>query len=464
MMRTSLFTDHYELTMLEGALRSGIASRKAVFEVFARELPKGRRYGVLGGTGRLIEALERFSFGEEELHALERAGALGRESKAYLSSYRFSGDVYGYMEGETYGPGSPVLTVVGSFGEALVLETLVLSILNFDSAIAAAAARIVSAAKGRTLLEMGSRRTHEEAAVAAARMAWICGFDATSNLECSRRYGIPTAGTVSHAFILAHDNEDQAFRAQVEALGAKTTILVDTYDMESAIKTAVSVTGAELGAIRIDSGDLGERARTARKLLDTLGAHSTRIVVSGELDEHAIAGLLEAPVDAFGVGYRLVTGSGYPSAGFVYKLVAIEDDTGKAMRPVAKTSPEKGNIPGAKRAWRLLDGEGLAIGDAVTSISAMGSIEELEMRSEGSSFAARETDGPWRQVAPPEAMSARSLQHTYIQQGLHKTPASPAEARTHHAKAKEELRPSALELSPGEPSFGFFAASHENAR
>src|SRR5581483_2528824 len=180
-------------------------------------------------------------------------------------------------EGEVYFPHSPLLTVTGTFAEAVVLETLVLSVLNFDSAVAAAAARMVTAAGGRPIIEMGSRRANEHAAVAAARAAYLAGFASTSNLAASRRYGVPTAGTAAHAFTLLHDTEVAAFAAQVGALGASTTLLVDTYDITRGIERAVQAAGTGLGAIRIDSGDLGVLARAAREQLDALGATGTRI-------------------------------------------------------------------------------------------------------------------------------------------------------------------------------------------
>jgi nicotinate phosphoribosyltransferase len=348
---TALLTDHYELTMLEASLRSGGASRRCVFEVFGRRLPDGRRYGVAAGTGRLLEALTRFSFEDDELVALERAQVVDDETLRWLAGYRFSGEVWGYGEGECYVPGSPILIVEGTFAEAVLLETLILSVLNHDSAIAAAASRMVVAAHGRPCLEMGSRRTHEEAAVASARAAYVAGFTGTSNLEAGRRYGIPTIGTSAHAFTLLHDDERSAFAAQVAALGAGTTLLVDTYDVTQGVRTAVEVAGPHLGAVRLDSGDLLDQAYEVRAQLDALGARSTRIVVTSDLDEFAIAALNAAPVDAYGVGTSLVTGSGAPTAALVYKLVARQD-AGGTMQPVAKRSADKVSVGGRKYAVR----------------------------------------------------------------------------------------------------------------
>ncbi len=350
-------TDHYELTMLQAALRDGTADRTCSFEAFTRRLPDGRRYGVVAGIGRIVDAIADFRFGEAELQRLR--GVLDEPTLEYLAGYRFDGDIDAYPEGELFFPGSPILTVRGTFAAAGILETLVLSILNYDCAVASAAARMVSAAEGRPLIEMGGRRTHEESAVAAARAAYLAGFTATSNLEAGRRYGIPTGGTAAHSFTLLHDTEAAAFRAQVDALGVGTTLLVDTYDITRGIATAIEVAGPELGAVRIDSGDLGVLARSARRQLDQLGATSTRIVLSGDLDEYAIAALRAEPVDLYGVGTSVVTGSGAPTASMVYKLVEVDG------RPVAKRSENKRSYGGRKAALRRYKSTGTAVEEVV---------------------------------------------------------------------------------------------------
>ncbi|MDT7544318.1 MAG: nicotinate phosphoribosyltransferase [Actinomycetota bacterium] len=356
-MSTALLTDRYELTMLDAALQSGLAGRRAVFEVFARRLPPGRRYGVVAGQGRLHALIQDFTFGPAELAALD--DVVSRRTLDWLDGRVLGGDIAAYAEGETFFPGSPVLTVESCFGEGLLLETLVLSVVNHDSAVASAAARMVIAAQGRPLIEMGSRRTSEQAAVAAARAAYIAGFALTSNLEAGRRHGVPTAGTSAHAFTLAAADEKTAFRAQLETQGIETTLLVDTYDTEQGIRNAIEVAGPKLGAVRLDSGDLVQESHRARALLDELGAHDTKVVVTGDLDEHSIAALAATPADSYGVGTSVVTGSGAPTAGFVYKLVAIadSDDPEAPLRPVAKKSTGKATVGGRKWAARLPDGE-----------------------------------------------------------------------------------------------------------
>jgi nicotinate phosphoribosyltransferase len=375
---TALLTDKYELTMLAAALRDGTAHRRTTFEIFARRLPEGRRYGVVAGTARFLEALAQFRFDDTDLDSL--SDFLDPETLAYLADYRFSGDVDGYAEGELYFPGSPILSVHGSFAECVVLETLALSIFNHDTAIASASARMVSAAEGRPLIEMGSRRAHERAAIASARAAYIAGFTGSSNLEAQRRYGVPALGTAAHAFTLLYTSPDgpdekAAFRAQVDALGVGTTLLVDTYDITAGVANAVEVAGTDLGAVRIDSGDLAVLARQTREQLDGLGAKKTRIVVSGDLDEYAIAALAAAPVDIYGVGTSVVTGSGAPTANMVYKLVEVDG------MPVEKRSTHKESHGGRKSALRLAKDTGTIVEEVVHPFDQKPSQSELAERA-----------------------------------------------------------------------------------
>ncbi len=513
---TALLTDRYELTMLDAAIESGVAGRRAVFEVFARVLPPGRRYGVVAGIGRVIDALDQFRFGGDEIAWLVGDGIVSEETGEWLRSFRFSGDLDAYAEGECYFPGSPVLTIESSFGEAVLLETVVLSILNHDSAVAAATSRMVGAAEGRPVIEMGSRRTHEQAAVAAARAAYIAGCSSTSNLEAGRLYGVPTAGTAAHSFVLAHPDESAAFAAQLDAMGTSTTLLVDTYDVERAIRTAVELArerGAEgPGAIRLDSGDLLDQAERARALLDELGATATGIIITSDLDEYSIAALARGPVDGYGVGTRLVTGSGAPTAGFVYKLVAVAAENGRLaqLHPVEKRSPAKHNLGARKHASRWIDDEGRArvefvrpllddaegelagvvAGDAASpdglaadgaepttlvprGLGAHGSARgagRARVQSGGSggagaagvavassgsaAFAATSGSGGADDLPDelPEGWEARDLQRRWIAEGRLVEPApSLIDSREHHRWALRELGAEAFDLHPGPP-------------
>ncbi|RRJ88635.1 nicotinate phosphoribosyltransferase [Gulosibacter macacae] len=364
-LSTALLTDHYELTMVDAAMQDGTADRECVFELFARRLPNDRRYGVVAGIGRALELLARFQFEDAELEFLRENRVVSDATLEWLANYKFSGTIRGYREGEVYFPQSPLLEVRSIFAEGVILETMLLSVFNYDSAVASAAARMVSAADGRPLAEMGSRRTGERSAVSAARAAFIAGFSATSNLEAGRSWGVPTMGTAAHSWTLLHDNERDAFAAQVAALGVDTTLLVDTYDVPNAIRTAIEVAGTELGGVRLDSGDLPVLVREVREQLDDLGATNTKITVTNDLDEYAIASLAASPVDAFGVGTSVVTGSGAVASGMVYKLVARREGDGDWV-PVAKASPGKRSVGGLKYPVRRRDERGVATGELIS--------------------------------------------------------------------------------------------------
>ncbi|MGW2177861.1 nicotinate phosphoribosyltransferase [Streptomyces sp. NPDC001732] len=421
---TALFTDQYELTMVQAALKAGTADRRSVFEAFTRRLPEGRRYGVVAGIGRVLDAVENFHFDDEMLTFLRERDVVDGPTLDWLADYRFGGDIWGYPEGEVYFPGSPILRVEGSFAECVLLETVILSILNHDSAIAAAASRMSTAAGGRGLIEMGARRTHELSAVASARAAYIGGFSTTSDLAAGFRYNIPTVGTSAHAFTLLHDTEHDAFRAQVDSLGRGTTLLVDTYDVAEAVRTAVEIAGTELGAVRIDSGDLLLVAHRVRQQLDELGATGTKIVVTSDLDEYAIASLAAAPVDAYGVGTQLVTGSGQPTCSMVYKLVARAGsaDPAEPLRPVAKKSlGAKSSVGGRKWAARRLDEHGVAEAEVVGT-------------------------GP-----VPVELAGRQLLVELVKGGEVVAREPLDAARDRHIAARAGLPLSALQLSRGEP-------------
>jgi len=424
-MTSALLTDRYELTMIDAAIRSGMHERECVFEVFARRLPEGRRYGIVAGTGRLLDLIREFRFEEPELQWLDEHGVVTRPTLDWLADYRFRGNISGYQEGEVYFPNSPILRVDGGFAEGVILETLALSVFNYDSAIASAAARMVSAADGRPIAEMGSRRTGERSAVAAARAAFIAGFGATSNLEAGREWGVPTMGTAAHAFTLLHDTEEDAFRAQVDALGSGTTLLVDTYDVAAAVSLAVEVAGTSLGAVRIDSGDVPRQVAAVRAQLDSLGAVNTKITVTNDLDEYTIAALRAAPVDSYGVGTSVVTGSGFPASSMVYKLVARKDAAGEWVA-VAKKSAAKATVGGRKHPVRSLE-NGVAVAETIYV---------------GDEPAPNDNE---RLLHVPLMVAGEPVVE-YL--GAHGT----GVARTHRAAAMAELPDQAFRLGRGEPA------------
>lgn len=418
--------------MIDAALESGHASRRSVFEVFNRRLPAGRRYSVVAGIGRILDAVERFRFTDREIEWLREVGIVRPSTIEFLADYRFSGSIFSYAEGECFFPGSPVVTVEGTFAEAVVLETVILSILNHDCAVAAGASRMVTAAHGRPCLEMGARRTHEGAAVAAARAAVVAGFSGTSDLEAARTHGLTPIGTAAHSFTLLHDDEEAAFEAQIAALGPGTTLLVDTYNVERGVERAVAAArkaGGELGAVRLDSGDLVAQAFTVRRQLNDLGATTTKIVVTSDLDEYAIAALGAAPVDSYGVGTKLVTGSGHPTAELVYKLVAREDAAGQ-MVPVQKESESKKSTGGRKFAGRVIeDGTAAEELTAVTNDAAA-----------AAAFLAEH--------------NARPLQVEVVAAGVidesHRGPDAIQAAKARHEVSRAELPYQAWRLSDGE--------------
>lgn len=431
---TALLTDKYELTMVDAALQSGMAERKTVFELFGRRLPPSRRFGVVAGTGRIMEALTRFRFDDDQIAWLDSQGFLAEETLEYLANYKFSGNIHGYREGEVYFPGSPLLTVEGTFAEATLLETLFLSILNYDCAVGSAASRMTIASHGRPCLDMGARRAHERAAVSAARASYIAGFIGTSDLEAGVRYGLDTFGTSAHSFTLVADNEKEAFAAQVAALGPETTLLVDTYDIRQGVINAVEAAkaaGGSLGAVRIDSGDLVAQAFKVREQLDKLGAETTKITVTSDLDEYSIAALGAAPVDTYGVGTRLVTGSGVPTAALVYKLVEREDDNGN-MVPVAKESESKSTVGGRKVAGRLHHADGHAREEALVMGGNKEEAEEALLEAGA------------RLLQVPLVKGGEILEPLW-------RPACTTRAQEHHLAVRAKLPYEAWRLSDGAP-------------
>lgn len=424
----SLMTDMYEYTMLDATLQDGTANRPCVFEVFTRHLPEGRRYGVVAGIGRLLDALEDFHLDDADLKFLSDRHIVSRDTVKWLENYHFTGSIRGYREGEVYFPTSPILQVRGSFGECTLLETLILSILNYDSAVAAAASRMVTAAKNRPCMDMGGRRTNEWAAVAAARRSWadsraprIC-----SPPDCTTCRQSARPRTASHSCMTA---SRRAFESQIAALGTNTTLLVDTYNIEEAVKTAVEVAGPNLGGVRIDSGDLAALAQRVRNQLDALGATNTKITVTNDLDEYAIASLQTAPVDSYGVGTQLVTGSGAPTCAMVYKLTERANKDGR-MEPVAKKSVDKATAPGAKLAFRSYE---YSLADCEHVISGSESALENFVPGEG-----------WEDLLTDFVVNGTVDSQFHSHDGL-------MAAQDYHAKALAKLPITAQSLMRGEP-------------
>jgi nicotinate phosphoribosyltransferase len=371
MMTTPLATDLYQLTMMAAYQHAGITGR-STFELFVRSLPAGRAFLVAAGLEQALDLLESLRFTADEIRYLRTVPALAAAPDAFfddlLPSFRFTGDVWAVAEGEVVFPHEPLLRVTAPALEAQLVETALLATITFQTSIASKAARIVAAAEGRSVIEFGSRRAHGlDAALHAARAAYVAGCAATSNVEAGYRYGIPVSGTMAHSWVMSFAHEIDAMRAYLALFGERTTVLIDTYDTVAAAHAIVRA-GLRPGSVRLDSGDLVALSREVRRVLNEGGLVETRIIVSGDLDEHRIAQLLAdaAPIDAFGVGTALSTSNDAPALGGVYKLVEIERDD--AMAPVLKLSAGKRTLPGSKQVWRLSQ-NGRTAGDVLALAS-----------------------------------------------------------------------------------------------
>jgi len=368
----ALLTDLYQLTMGQAYFELGMQDN-AVFELFVRRLPATRRFLLAAGLEQALEHIEDLRFTEDDIAFLATLGRFRRDFLDYLRSVRFTGTVHAIPEGTPFFANEPIVRVSAPILEAQLLESRLINIVHFQTMIASKAARCVIAARGTQLIDFGMRRAHEaDAAVFAARAAYLAGFDATATVEAGRRFGIPLSGTLAHSFIEAHDHEEQAFRSFVLTSPEPTTLLIDTYDSARGLQRVIALarelaqSGSEHGvsAIRIDSGDLAAQARTARSALDAHDCRNIRVVLSGSLDEQIIEGLRSSnvPVDAFGVGTALDVSADAPALDMAYKL---QEYAGKPRR---KRSPGKATWPGVKQVFRERTAAGVYLCDRVARI------------------------------------------------------------------------------------------------
>jgi nicotinate phosphoribosyltransferase len=364
---SGLLTDLYELTMGAAYVQTHLAAR-ATFELFVRNLPPHRNYLVAAGLEQALHFLENVRFAKEEiayLQALALFAHVRPEFFDYLKRFCFTGDVWAAPEGTIFFPGEPILRVTAPIVEAQLVETSLLSAVHLQTLIASKAARLTSAAEGRPVVEFGSRRAHGiEAGLLAARAAFIGGCEGTSNAYAGFRFGIPVYGTQAHSWIMAHDDESQAFNKFLDVFPEEATLLVDTYDVRAAIEKVIAA-GRKPHGIRLDSGDVLTDSAWARQRLDSIGWTDVQIFVSGDLTEERIAELLAGGgcVDSFGVGSALSTSSDSPSLGVIYKLVEVEFD--HHIRDTAKFSAEKKTYPGRKQVFRFSTEEGLFAADVI---------------------------------------------------------------------------------------------------
>lgn len=364
---TALLTDLYQLSMLQVYLEEGM-EECAVFELFVRKLPPTRNFLVAAGLEQALEYLEGLSFADDEIRWIERQGSFSRRLVSYLREFRFTGDVEAVAEGTVFFPDEPILRVSAPLPQAQLVESRLLNIVHLQTLVASKAARVVLRAPDRRLIDFGMRRAHgAEAALFAARAAYVAGFAGTATALAGLRYGIPVYGTMAHSFVQAHDSERHAFEAFCRVRPRDPVLLVDTYDTEAAVAKvaalapALAADGIRIAAVRLDSGDLVAHAKAARAILDRAGLRETGIFASGSIDEHRIDALLAAgaPIDGFGVGTALDTSSDAPALDMVYKLQAY------AGEPRRKRSEGKATWPGVKQVYRRRGADARLAGDVV---------------------------------------------------------------------------------------------------
>ena len=364
---SALFTDLYELTM--GAVYSAEdMNSPATFEMFVRGLPRGRNFLVTAGLEQALDYIESLQFTPDDIDYLRTLNLFEDAYLELLSSLRFTGDAWAMPEGTVFFPNEPLLRITAPRIEAQLVETFVLNCINFQSMVASKAARIAIASEGRTFADFSGRRDHGyDAALLVARASYIAGAMGTSSVEAGQRFGVPLSGTMAHSYVMSFDREVDAFVAYLRVFPDRPTLLIDTYGNANGARNAVEAArqsqefGANLGAVRIDSGDFDSESRVVREILNTAGLSDVRIFVSGDLDEYAIAKLLAAgaPVDAFGVGTRMGVSADAPYLPGVYKLV--EDGTGGRL----KLSAGKESLPGRKQVYRQFDAAGRMTGDTI---------------------------------------------------------------------------------------------------
>jgi nicotinate phosphoribosyltransferase len=349
----ALLTDLYELTMLQAYFRNGL-DEEAVFDLFIRRLPEHRNYLIACGLDDVLRYLETVRFSSEAIAYLESLGQFSTDFLESLAALRFRGTVYAVPEGTPIFAGEPILQVAAPLPQAQLVETFVLNQVSFQTTIASKAARVVTAAAGRRVVEFGLRRLHgTDAGMKTARACYVAGVDSTSNVLAGHVYGMPVVGTMAHSYIKAYDSELEAFRA-FASVYPRSILLVDTYDTQEGVRNVVRL-AEELGdafqiqGIRLDSGDLAELAKAARRILDEAGLHQVEILASGSLDEYAVAEVLtrDAPIAGFGVGTRMGVSADHPYLDSAYKLSAY------AGRARMKLSSGKTTLPGRKQVYRI---------------------------------------------------------------------------------------------------------------
>ncbi|HXG93584.1 MAG TPA: nicotinate phosphoribosyltransferase [Blastocatellia bacterium] len=426
-----LTTDLYELTMAAAYFDNNMQA-DAVFELFARKLPDHRAYLITAGLEQALDYLSNLCFTADQIDYLREHPSFKKVSHEffdYLASFRFTGEVWAMPEGTAAFQMEPLLRVTAPIIEAQIIETFLLSTINFQTLIASKAARVVAAARGRSVIEFGTRRAHgTEAGLMAARAAYIAGFIGTSNVEAGHLFGIPTFGTLAHSFVMSFDDEDEAFRAFLKIFPETATILVDTYDTIAAVKRLARDFGKAIPAVRLDSGDLVELSKQARAILDEAGMAETKIFASGDLNEYRIEDLIKrgAQIDSFGVGTEVATSYDAPALSGVYKLAGLVEDGRVAGR--IKLSSEKATYPGPKQVWRLTDDAGKYVQDLITA-------SDEEPSSEAS-----KQSGVWHPLLEPVMVQGVAIEETNDGDISKQRQSRLARLNQARARAAEELR------------------------
>ena len=365
---SALLTDLYQLNMMQAYLDRG-ETKTAVFEFFVRKLPRERGFLIAAGLEQVLEFLAELRFTPEELDWLASSGRFGKNLIDYLARLRFTGDIHAMPEGTVFFPDEPILRVTAALPEAQLVETRLINLLQFQSMIAAKAARMVLAAPGKRLVDFGLRRAHgAEAGFLAARASYIAGFAGTATVLADKEFGIPIFGTMAHSYIQVHDDEAEGFENFARARPKNLTLLIDTYDTEAAARKVVALAprlkaaGISIGAVRLDSGDLITLSKTVRRILDEGGLRDVTIFASGGIDETVIANIIRsrAPIDGFGIGSSLTTSSDAPGLDCIYKLQEY------AGLPRRKRSAGKATWPGRKQVWRRFGADGRMAGDTLS--------------------------------------------------------------------------------------------------
>lgn len=457
MQKKELVMDLYELTMANGYFEDGDFETRVAFDVFYRKNPDGGGFAIFAGLQQILEYLENLHFDAEDIAYLRSLNLYSEKFLEYLADFKFSGNVYSMQEGTIMYPNEPIMTIEADLVQAQIIETEILTQINHQSLVATKANRIVKAASGKTVSDFGARRAHnDDAAVLGARACYIGGVRGTATVEAGRQFSIPVSGTMAHSWVMYFEDEREAFRKFANTYPDNCVLLVDTYDvLKSGVPNAIAIFGEledKLGrrpynyGIRLDSGDLAYLAKEARRMLDEAGFHDAKIVVSNSLDEYTITSLLNqgAPIDAFGVGERMITAKSDPVFGAVYKLAAVYKKDCWEPRIKVSETVEKITNPGLKDVYRVYDENGHAVADIIADANEEAA---FALENVGKDITVIDPEKPWKLVTLNNC-HLRRLHSYYMKNG--KIMKMLPSAREIRAYVREQLE---YEIWPEEQRF-----------